>query len=404
MRELKTLITTPFVTATGVVHRPGYHVDTCTFADFPPEAMDGFDLNPTLVDLVEAMRQIWRPFTGYRFASDADRGALLAAVLGIFARPGMELMPGVLVDAPCPASGKTILGQALGALALGVRGPVTPFSGAGDEELKKQVIANALNGCNWLLLDNVVGIFDSAVLAAVLTSGSLRDRVLGASIMFEGEVRNHIILTSNNASLSRDLTSRFIRIRVDSGVERPQGLAFEFCPIERALDERMAIARSVCTLVSGFFAAKPARLGKGDARFPAWSKLVRECVLWSQATGLSIDAGIGVLGDPAWQITEVAGVGDPESQALGQLLNGLHESFPSEWFGARDVLDLMGKYGDSSKDVREGVEALHPVRRQIDSRGVATVLKYRVDRLCDGLVLRTRMGAKKTMSYRVETA
>jgi hypothetical protein len=404
MRELKTLITTPFVVQAGVVVRPGYHADTCTFADFPPEVMDGFDINPTRVELVEALRRIWRPFTGYRLATDADRGALLAAVIGIFARPGMELMPGLLLDAPCPGSGKTILGQALGALALGVRGPVTPFSSSADEELKKQIIANALSGYNWLLLDNVVGLFDSAVMAAVLTSGSLRDRVLGASVMFDGEIRNHIVLTSNNASLSRDLTSRFIRIRIDTGVERPQGLAFDFCPIERALGERMNIARAVCTLVAGFQSAKPDRLGKGDARFPAWAKLVRECVLWANVTGLSVDAGIGVLGDPAWQINEVAGVGDPESQALGQLLNGLNDSFTGKWFGSREVLDLLGRYNDSSKDVREGIEALHPVRRQIDSRGVASVLKYRVDRLCDGLVLRARMGAKKTMSYRVETA
>lgn len=143
---------------------------------------------------------------------------MLAAVVGALARAGLDDCPGVVMDAPCPGSGKTICASAVGAVVLGRRAPVTPFAGVDDAELKKQMVANCLDGFNWLLLDNVVGLYDSAVMASVLTTGALRDRVLGSSLMFDGEVKLNIFLTSNNASLSRDLHRRFVRVRIDTGV------------------------------------------------------------------------------------------------------------------------------------------------------------------------------------------
>lgn len=429
MKNLNSLITLPFVTTSEVVTRPGYHELTETYADFEPDLMDGFPRDPSRTELVDALRQLWRPFCAFKFATEHDRGAMLAAVIGSLARPGLVLAPGVLLDAPCPGSGKTLCAQAVGALVLGRRAPVTPFSGIDDAELKKVMVSNLLDGYDWLLLDNVVGLYDSAVMAAVLSSGTLRDRVLGSNTMFDGNVRLNVFMTSNNASLSRDLTSRFIRIRIDSGVERPQTLEFDFDPIERALSERLAIARAVCLVVQGFFAAGSPRLGKGDARFPEWSRLVRQCVLWCgqdtlsdsgrqklnlgegelvEADGLpslAEEAGIGVLGDPAHQIIEEAGRSDPESQALGLLLNGLRDTFDHDFFYARDVLALIeSQRGGGAELVREAAELLCPVRAPLNARTVASLLRYRLDRHCDGLVLRMADGGKNTKVYSVENA
>lgn len=403
MENLNSLVTLPFITPSGIITRPGYHVPTETYADFDPELMDDFPLTPSRAELVDSLRQTWRPFCGYKFATAHDRGAMLAAVVGALARPSLSLAPGVLVDAPCPGSGKTLLAQAVGALVLGRRAPVTPFSGADDAELKKVMVGNLLDGYGWLLLDNVVGVYDSPVMAAVQTSGTLRDRVLGSNLMFDGAARMNIFLTSNNASLSRDLTSRFIRVRIDSGVERPQALEFAFDPVERALIERLAIARAVCVVVQGFFAAGSPRIGRGDARFPEWSCLVRQCVLWCNREGLSEEAGIGVLGDPAHQIIEEAGRSDPESQALGMLLSGLQDAFGGDWFYAREVLKLVeSQCGAGGVLVREAAELLCPVRGQLNGRVVGNLLRYRVDRQCDGLVLRMTDGGKNTMVYSVQ--
>lgn len=429
LRELKSFCTLPLVLPNEVVTVPGYHAETQTYASFDPEVMESFSLNPSRAELIAALKQIWRPFEGYKFSSPADRGALLAAIMGIFSRAGMELAPGVLIDAPCPGSGKTILGQAIGALILGRRAPVTPFASVDDVELKKILVANAIQGYEFLLLDNVVGVYDSAVMASILTTGALRDRVLCSSTMFDGFVRLNVFLTSNNASLSRDLTSRFIRVRIDSGVEQPQGLSFKFCPIERALTERMAIVRAVCTVFQGFFAAGSPHLGKGDARFPEWSRLVRQCVLWCDRStlteegrqrlnegeepllpehglpSLAEEAGLDCLGDPAWHILECAGKTDSESEGLALLLDGLRSIFGGECFYAREVMKIVESAGTfGSNDIKEALEILLPARGHLNAHTVGSVLRYRVDRIADGLVLRKRTGEKKTTLYSVQRA
>ena len=432
MKNLNSLVTLPFFTSSGVITRPGYDEATETYADFDPDLMDDFPLNPTRAELVSALRQIWRPFCAFKFATAADRGAMLAAIIGALARPGLALAPGVLFDAPCPGSGKTLCAQAVGAIGLGRRAPVTPFAGVDDAELKKVMVGNLLDGYDFLLLDNVDGYYDSAVLASVLTSGALRDRVLGSNLMFDGAVRMNICLTSNNASLSRDLTSRFIRVRIDTREERPQSLEFTFDPVQRALTERLAIARAVCVVVQGFFAAGSPRIGKGDARFPEWSRLVRQCVLWCDQDTLTDEARyryngdgliagdglpsiaeeaeIGELGDPAWQILEEAGRADPESRDLGLLLHGLKGVFGARdggFFLARDVLAAIdGLNSDDVDMVKEAIEGLRPKnsRGPLNAKGVSNLLGYRVDRICDGLVLRKLEGAKKTMSYMVAVA
>lgn len=410
MKELKSLVTVPFFTPSEVVSRPGYHAATSTHADYEPELMGDFPMSPDRGELVAALRQIWRPWCAFTFATDADRGAMLAAILGALGRSALADAPGVLVDAPCPGSGKTICAAAVGAVVLGRRAPITPFAGVDDPELKKQMVANALDGFDFLLLDNVVGIYDSAVMAAVLTGGAIRERVLGSSLMFDGELRLNVFLTSNNASLSRDLHRRFIRVRLDTGVERPQALEFDFNPVDRALVERLAIARAACVLVQGFFVAGSPRLGRGDAGFPVWSRLVRDCVLWCQSEGLSEEAGIGVLGDPAHQIIVEAGSSDASSQALNMLLHGLLETLGESWFYSRDVMTLVGdpnltaaaNNGSGAALLKEALETLCPARTQLNSRNVGNLLKYRVDQHCDGLVLRTSLAAHNTNAYRVQ--
>ena len=137
IKNLNSLVTLPFFTSNGVITRPGYDIATEVFADFPAELMDDFPLDPSRAELVAALRQIWRPFEAFKFATAHDKAAMLAAVIGALARPGLALAPGVLFDAPCPGSGKTLCAQAVGAIGLGRRAPVTPFSGVDDVELKK---------------------------------------------------------------------------------------------------------------------------------------------------------------------------------------------------------------------------------------------------------------------------
>jgi len=112
------------------------------------------------------------------------------------------------------------------------------------------------------------------VLSALLTDGALSERLLGGNVWYSGVARMFVCASSNNASLDRDLSRRFVRVRIDPGVERPNSLGFPFDPIEVALSERLNVARAVLVVIRGYHGAGAPRSGTGDAGFGQWNRLV----------------------------------------------------------------------------------------------------------------------------------
>jgi hypothetical protein len=211
--------------------------------------------------------------------------------------------------------------------------------------------------------------------------------------------------------LDRDLSRRFVRVRIDPGVERPNALDFPFDPTDEALTRRMDIARAVLVLMRGYAVAGAPRLGKGTAGFRDWDRLVRQCVLWLGEQRLCIDAGIGAIADPALSIVEQAGAGDPETEALRCLLKGCLDAFTGRPFTAKELLEVWRVAHDSREDsLSQLCEALDMMTKsrgadQASSLALGRVLLYRRDRVCEGLVLRS-IGHDRTKSglWRVESA
>ena len=390
-KELAGVVTVPYVTPAGeIVTRPGHHQGTGVYLALAPELEPEISDTPNRGELVAALRQVWRPWGSFRFASAEDRGAMLATIIGAVCRPALPTAPATVFDAPVQGSGKTLAAEAVAALVRGRRG-VAPWTGGNnaETEMTKRMISLCLEGAQALLLDNIKGFFDSNVLAAFLTSGRVEgERILGGNATFSGEARLVVLATSNNASLSRDLGRRFLKVRIDTGTETPQALAFDFDPVERALTERLAVASAVCTIVAGFQAAGAPTLGRGDVGFPAWSRMVRSCVIWLQDEGLTEEAGLGRVGDPGAGLLEDAGNDDPDQIALGMLLHGLHEVFGNGGqFTAADVFKLW--QGGQPAEVVEALgEFLSAGKREHTALSIGRALGNRRDRIVGGLVLR----------------
>lgn len=390
-RELAAVVTAPYATPQGeIVTKPGHHQGTGVYLALAPELEPDISLSPTRAELVAALQQLWRPWESFRFAGDEDRGAMLATIISAICRPALPTAPGTMFDAPVQGSGKTLAAEAVAALVRGRRG-VAPWSGGtgAEVEMSKRLVSLGLEGAQALLLDNIKGHFDSNVLAAFLTSGRIEgERILGGNSTFSGEARLVVLGTANNASLSRDLGRRFLKVRIDTGSETPQALSYGFDPVERALVERLSISAGVCTLAAGFFASGAPTLGRGEAGFPAWSRMVRSCVLWLQGEGLTEEAGIGRVGDPAASILEDAGADDPDQAALGQLLEGLREAFGlGTPFTASDVLKLWTA-AQPAGVVEALAEFLSAGKRDHSALSIGRALGNRRDRITGGLVLR----------------
>jgi len=282
----------------------------------------------------------------------------------------------------------------------GERAGVTPFiAGPGSEpEFVKKLVAMALVGEGFLLIDNVVGTWHSPVLAGLITEGQINERILGANQWFRGASRMLITATGNNASLDHDLGRRLIRVRIDPGVECPQARSFAFDPVDMALATRLAIAYSVLVLVQAYQAAGSPALGRGDAGFGEWNRLVRRCVLWLQSEGYAEAAGFGPLGDPAHSILEAAGADDPDTEAARMLLTSLHEAFQGETFAAKDVHTL---YSKGNGDVYEALHCILGGRREVTSVTVGKTLGNRRDKIVGGLVLKRLSGDRNGFLWMV---
>jgi len=404
-RELAGVVTLPYATPSGeLVTKPGHNQGTGVYLAMPPELEPDIPDSPTRGELVQAIKQIWRPWKAFKFASEADRGAMLATIIGAVCRPALPTAPGTVFDAPVQGSGKTLAAEAVAALVRNRRGVAAYTSGANAEaEMSKRVVALCMEGAQVLTLDNIKGHFDSNVLAAFLTSGRVEgERILGGNSTFSGEARLVVLLTSNNASLSRDLGRRFLKVRIDTGAETPQALTFGFDPVERAMAERLAIARGVCMVVAGFHAAGSPVLGQGEAGFPAWARLVRSCVIWLQREGLTTEAGVGAVSDPGACLLEGAGADDPDQIAWGALLEGLAASFGvGETFTAKDLLPVC-RVGQPSEIAEALGEFLSPGKRELSALSIGRVLGNRRDRIVGGLALRGGKDRKNANVWWIE--
>lgn len=312
--------------------------------------------------------------------------------------------PGFLVDAPQASSGKTVLAQSVGALYLGRVSPVAPFQGANEIEFVKTLIASAIAGSDFAILDNVVGYYDSAVMASLLTSGAISGRVLNASVMFEGEVKPLMFITSNNASISRDLVTRFCRIRIDTKSENPQIIQHDFDPLEETLENRESIGRALCVLAQGFLTAAPSQIGKTGNRFPNWGNLIRQCVLWVTSSGISEAAGLGVFGDPAKALTAMEYGVDPKTQARGDLLAGISKLYGNGVVFTGGELArflVLQSQSETAMMINDGFGGLSFHKGAITGLTVSKLLGYQLDIPCNGLTLVLRGKKNNSTGYSV---
>ena len=353
----------------------------------------------TREDCLQALITIWAPWAEYVWATSADRAGMLAAIFTTVLRPAMSIAPAVFFDAPVQASGKTKAAQALGALMTGGYVGVSPFvEGRNQEpEYSKEIIAMLRSERRFWLLDNVKGRFQSAVLSGLITSGRVQGRILGLSKDGDFSGRVMLVATGNNATLDSDLNRRFLCCRIDTGVEKPSEVNHRFEPAQLAKETRLQIAVAVLTILKACWASQ-AVIVQGGRDFHEWTALVREPILWLQQHGLTVQAGIGEVTDPAKALGGGGSSADPAEMGYAQLLAGVNGSAGlNKTFTAKDVYRwyLAGELNPQPPHalVREGLDNIVPVKG-VTVVSIGRILANRRDRWAGGLKL-TRFGDSK---------
>jgi putative DNA primase/helicase len=284
---------------------------------------------PTCGQVGAAAELISEPLADFPFVSpgegldaDVSRSAVVYAVMLAANRRALSIAPGLAISSHGEgmSSGKTLAGEVVCVVATG--NLPQPVSLSTDfNEQRKEIITYLLEGDGSLFLDNVPSgtRFDSACLAAAMTSPRFKGRLLGANKQIECSTQVMNVATGNSINLAGDLASRFLLARLDTGLERPEDRSASTFSIPNLrqwiVDNRQPIVAAVHTIVRGYLqecrrcGGTPenvvARRAVDGSRFGGPCDVLRDALLWAFRT----------LPDPFLSFQASAGISSTKAEA-----------------------------------------------------------------------------------------
>ncbi|WP_144682905.1 hypothetical protein [Desulfobotulus alkaliphilus] len=361
-----------------VRERPGYDPDTRLFLDFDGEAWPKMPEHVGRLSGAEvqaAYERIMRPFRGFPFCGERDKAVLLAGMISGAMLPALDTKPAFAFDAPCPASGKTLLASCLGVFIEGDIAGLIPGS-APDDEMGKRVFALLLEGRRCIAFDNIEGGFGSPTLNSVFTAPCITDRILGASRTRTVKNKSLFCLTGNNIRLKGDMAVRRVMVcRIDPKTERPAERDFDFDPVKEIKIQRMSILCDVFSLVKDHILKNGKTLTpKKFSAYPMWDALVRQVVF-----GVT---GIDVLGAFYTSASQA-----PDKNAWEEVLERIADYQAKECGGKPFVCRNLWEGIGSDRAFMEAFEEAmgKPVQ---NARSLGNLFSARKDRVMGGLVLK----------------
>lgn len=241
--------------------------------------------------------------------------------------------PAYHVDKPAAGTGAGFLVDAVYCVTEGTRAEIQTLSGS-KEEVRKNITATLRNGRPIIFFDNVAGDLDSTDLAAMITSGVWRDRILGKSETVTMDVQAMVIIAGNNVRMSAELMRRMVPVYMDAGVDDPafnrRPDSFKHNPLQKwIIEHRRELIWACHTLIANWFAKGKPVGTVGINSFTEWSQVM---------SGVLAAAGIpGFLDNvPAY----LSGQG-PDAQLKRQVTSFLVYVFGSTEFTAGEALAAL---------------------------------------------------------------
>jgi len=208
----------------SIVLAPGYDAATRLYLVMSPGLeLPAIPNEPEQADVEAALALLADMFVDMPFEDAASRANALGALLTPIARPmiaGPVPMP--IFDSPQQGSGKTLTAQLIGLVATGEMPEPSPAPDA-PEEWRKSISAQLGAARSVILIDNITRTLEDGSLAAVLTSTTWSDRLLGRNDkQIKLPARACWMATGNNVKVGGDLITRTYLVRLDAKMSRPQ--------------------------------------------------------------------------------------------------------------------------------------------------------------------------------------
>ena len=392
--RLRRVVTAPTITINGnILSASGYDESTELLFQIPPDLNYHVKKDANLDDARHALITLWKPFRHFPLVSVEDRTVLLCALLSAAVRPTIDTCQAFGFDAPTQGSGKTLLAKSIAALATGKINELTPHvSSRDDEEVRKRIMSIITGGAEAVVWDNILGIFNSASLAGLLTSVNYSDRILGSTLTSIVPNSALWLFTGNNLQLAGDMPRRVFRCRIDPNISDPYSREFDFDPETYCIERRQEMIVAALTIIKAWFnEGRPRKQGR-LASFEQWDELVRQPIAWLS------DDRVDMITDPMEVMRHGQAV-DPEQEQWAFMLSSLHEQYSDRTFTAKDV---MTQFEAAQRAYNES--DLYPVgdcitdilgTHGMSMRRIGNMFANRADRIVQNMSLR-RVGKSKT--------
>ena len=387
------VIQTPTLRPDGtILDRPGY--DTETELLYVPNAIyPAIPAEPSREDAVRALEALREPLAEFPFVAEHHRAAALAAVLSCVARFAIAgaAVPMFGIDARAPGTGKGLLVSALAMIGAG-RAPARMTAPKDDgEEMRKAILALAMEGDPCILIDNVERPLGSDALASVVSDLVVKGRLLGVSKMVESECSAVWFATGNGLRFKGDLGRRVVPIDLDAGVENPEARQFKRPDLLAFVArERPRLIAAALTILRAYeVAGRPAHeWGAPIGSFEEWDARIRGVCAW-----------IG-LDDPALGRARIRAEGDADLDGLRGFLAAAYEvQRESAWTVA--ALAQIAK-GTEYAELHEALLNFGDGEK-LSTRAIGKALDRYEGRIVDGhRFRRTTRGAGGSWKWRVE--
>ena len=315
--------------------------------------------------------------------SFTGRCVLVALALTILERVLLPERPAFFVTAGKRGGGKT---TALAMVILAVTGKKAAAAAwsFSEEERRKALVAYLSEGLAAMVFDNIPlgSTISCPTVEKILTAETYSDRILGQSATMTVPAFTILCFTGNNIGPKGDLSSRSLTSRLDIERSDPENRPFRHAdPMAYTVENRGKILRALYTILRANPQLREPKPQK--TRFKAWWHLIGSAL--EHAAGCMVDDGAGNRDNPAENTaTPIDFRSDfprrgkrtmRKRQAWGMRLDALHDVWPTGYFNAGDVVDLMERPKDGEEAKAARVKAFF--LQQCDSRagGVLTSMK-----------------------------
>ena len=327
LRPLTGLSRQPFYGADGLpVFKAGYDEATGTYAGF-----DEADYNlgtPTREDAERELNYLKWLLREFRFATEADQAAALAAILTAAVRASLPLAPAININAPRSGTGKSFLGAMI-ALAATAGEPYNASYPTTPDEATKLLLAMLLEKPAVVLFDDMqvhTGWKSLGPVNKALTSSTITERVLSRSRTATARTNVLFMGTGNNVEPGQDMRRRVVSIRLAPRNETPTLQSYKFNPVAHVRANRSHIVQAAFTIIEAHrLAGRPVSDVPSIGSYEEWSLICRQPLLW--------------LGerDPATSLIQQV-QDDTDQDALGDFLQHWSRLFGVDPMMVREVV------------------------------------------------------------------